>query len=202
MPTLQRVNDNKHCLQGNSRIREIFKSCCLVHEIINIHGASRMKSSMNSPVNEGDLRDRADSESSLEDDTESRSDVKKLYTTLDSIGYGFFHLILLLVSGWALASDSVEILCVSFISPAAHEDLQLTRKTEGWLDASIFIGMMIGGYFWGGWADAVGRRTCLLNSLLLNGGSGLVSAFMPNYGWFLACRILSGIGYVLFDCKL
>ena len=159
---------------------------------------------MTSPMNEAseeDLRDRADSESSLENDTESKSELKKLSSTLDSIGYGFFHFILLLVAGWALASDSVEVLCISFISPAAQQDLKLTRKTEGWLDASIFIGMMIGGYFWGGWADAVGRRTCLLNSLLLNGGSGFASAFMPSYGWFLLCRIFSGIGYELHDIE-
>ena len=147
-----------------------------------------------SSENETDLRNRADSDSSVDSDTECKSDAKRLSATLDSIGYGFFHFILLLVSGWALASDSVEILCISFISPAAQEDLNLTKQTEGWLDASIFIGMMIGGYFWGGWADAVGRRTCLLNSLLLNGGSGLISAFMPSYGWFLLFRIFSGIG--------
>ena len=143
-----------------------------------------------------DLRDRSDSDSSLSGETESKSDLNKLSSTLDSIGYGFFHIILTLVSGWALASDSVEILCISFISPAAEHDLYLSKKKEGWLDASIFIGMMIGGYFWGGWADAVGRRTCLLNSLMLNGCAGLVSAFMPSYGWFLTFRIFSGIGYV------
>ncbi|XP_065883806.1 synaptic vesicle glycoprotein 2C-like [Dysidea avara] len=141
-----------------------------------------------------DLRDRSDSDSSLSGETESKSDLNKLSSTLDSIGYGFFHIILTLVSGWALASDSVEILCISFISPAAEHDLYLSKKKEGWLDASIFIGMMIGGYFWGGWADAVGRRTCLLNSLMLNGCAGLVSAFMPSYGWFLTFRIFSGIG--------
>lgn len=143
---------------------------------------------------ESDKKDRGDSESSLDSDTDLKNDLKKLSSILDSIGYGFFHVILLIVSGWALASDSVEILCISFISPAAQDDLELTRKTEGWLDSSIFVGMMIGGYFWGGWADAVGRRTCLLNSLLLNGGSGLISAFMPSYGWFLLFRIFSGIG--------
>lgn len=144
---------------------------------------------------EADLRDKYDSDSSVDNDTELKSDVKKLSVALDSIGYGFFHFILLIVAGWALASDSVEILCISFISPAAQDDLSLTRKKEGWLDASIFIGMMIGGYLWGGWADAVGRRTCLMNSLLLNGGSGFISAFMPSYGWFLLLRISSGIGY-------
>jgi len=153
-----------------------------------------MERSMTNVSEESGLRDRADSESSLDNDTEFKSDLKKLSVTLDSIGYGFFHVILLIIAGWALASDSVEILCISFISPAAEQDLGLTKKTEGWLDASIFIGMMIGGYFWGGWADAVGRRTCLMNSLLLNGGSGFISAFMPSYGWFLTLRIFSGIG--------
>ncbi len=36
---------------------------------------------------------------------------------LDKIGIGFFHVILILVTGWALASDSVEILCIGFVSP-------------------------------------------------------------------------------------
>ncbi len=36
---------------------------------------------------------------------------------LDKIGVGFFHVILILVTGWALASDSVEILCIGFVSP-------------------------------------------------------------------------------------
>lgn len=36
---------------------------------------------------------------------------------LDNIGLGFFHFVLILVCGWALASDSVEVLCISFVSP-------------------------------------------------------------------------------------
>ena len=36
---------------------------------------------------------------------------------LDSVGVGFFHVILILVTGWALASDSVEVLCIGFVSP-------------------------------------------------------------------------------------
>ena len=36
---------------------------------------------------------------------------------LESVGHGVFHLILVLVSGWAIASDSVEIQCISFVTP-------------------------------------------------------------------------------------
>ncbi len=36
---------------------------------------------------------------------------------LDNPGVGFFHVVLILVAGWALASDSVEVQCVSFVTP-------------------------------------------------------------------------------------
>ena len=36
---------------------------------------------------------------------------------LEKIGYGFFHVLLVLIAGWALASDSVEVLSVSFVIP-------------------------------------------------------------------------------------
>ena len=36
---------------------------------------------------------------------------------LDGVGVGVFHLVLVLVCGWAIASDSVEIQCISFVTP-------------------------------------------------------------------------------------
>lgn len=36
---------------------------------------------------------------------------------LDSVGVGAFHIVLVLVCGWAIASDSVEIQCISFVTP-------------------------------------------------------------------------------------
>ena len=41
---------------------------------------------------------------------------------LDSTGVGFFHFILVLVAGWALASDSVEVQCISFVTPQLGND--------------------------------------------------------------------------------
>ena len=119
---------------------------------------------------------------------------RRLYKSLEDTGYGFFHVILTVVCGWALASDSVEVLCISFAIPVAEGELGLTDYDKATLDSIIFVGMMIGGLFWGSWSDAVGRRTCLMNSLLLNGASGLLSAFMPNFAGFLFFRLLSGIG--------
>ncbi len=41
---------------------------------------------------------------------------------LDRVGLGFFHVILIIVTGWALASDSVEVLCIGFVSPQLSDN--------------------------------------------------------------------------------
>ncbi|XP_028305033.1 synaptic vesicle glycoprotein 2B [Gouania willdenowi] len=109
-------------------------------------------------------------------------------------GFGLFHWLLLLVCGWANASDAVEILCVSFLLPTARCDLQLSSSDMGLLTASIFLGMMIGGYIWGYLADRRGRRRVLVMSLSINGLFGGVACVAPYFWLFLLLRFISGIG--------
>ncbi|XP_065653316.1 synaptic vesicle glycoprotein 2C-like [Hydra vulgaris] len=110
-----------------------------------------------------------------------------------SCGFGYFQIKLLFICGWAIASDSAEIQTVSFVLPSAC-DLYLTSNNKGWLNAIIFIGMILGGYGFGGAADIKGRRFILLMSMSLNGLFGVCSAFSPSFGYFLIFRLLSGIG--------
>ncbi|KAI4873090.1 hypothetical protein NFI96_018779 [Prochilodus magdalenae] len=109
-------------------------------------------------------------------------------------GFGVFHVLLLLVCGWANASDAVEILCVSFLLPTARCDLQLSSADMGLLTASIFLGMMLGGYMWGNLADQRGRQRVLVISLAVNGTFGAVASLAPNFWLFLLLRFLSGVG--------
>ena len=51
-------------------------------------------------------------------------------TALSSAGFGKFHYWLLFVCGWANASDAVEILCISFVLPAATCDFALTSEDK------------------------------------------------------------------------
>jgi hypothetical protein len=95
-------------------------------------------------------------------------DEKEYEALLDMVGFGKFQIYLLLVCGWANASDAVEILCVSFILPSADCDLDLTPLMKGVLTAIIFFGMMIGGYMWGCLGDSLGRKNTLVSSLLMN----------------------------------
>ena len=55
----------------------------------------------------------------------------------------------LIVMGWALASDSVEVTCISFVTPVLEEappddPLYATKVQQGALDSVIFAGMMVG----------------------------------------------------------
>ncbi|XP_069481181.1 synaptic vesicle glycoprotein 2B isoform X2 [Ambystoma mexicanum] len=54
--------------------------------------------------------------------------------------------------------------------------------------------MMLGAFVWGGLADKIGRRKCLIISLALNAAFAFLSSFMQGYGLFLFCRLISGFG--------
>ncbi|KAJ8249296.1 hypothetical protein GJAV_G00233280 [Gymnothorax javanicus] len=113
---------------------------------------------------------------------------------VEAAGFGLFHGLLLVVCGWANASDAVEILCVSFLLPTARCDLQLSSADMGLLTASIFLGMMVGGYVWGYLADQRGRKKVLVISLTVNGVFGALASLAPWFWLFLLLRFISGIG--------
>lgn len=58
----------------------------------------------------------------------------------------------------------------------------------------VYLGMMVGAFLWGGLADRLGRRQCLLISLSVNSVFAFFSSFVQGYGTFLFCRLLSGVG--------
>ena len=61
----------------------------------------------------------------------NKQDKKADYeTAITSAGFGRFNYWLLFVCGWANASDAVEILCISFVLPAATCDLELTSEDK------------------------------------------------------------------------
>ncbi|XP_012717918.2 LOW QUALITY PROTEIN: synaptic vesicle glycoprotein 2B [Fundulus heteroclitus] len=113
---------------------------------------------------------------------------------VEEAGFGLFHWLLLVACGWANASDAVEILCVSFLLPTARCDLLLSSSDMGLLTASIFLGMMVGGYMWGYLADQRGRRKVLVVSLSVNGLFGGLASLAPWFWLFLLLRFVSGIG--------
>ncbi len=120
--------------------------------------------------------------------------VREYEVALEYVGFGLFHFILLAVNGLALSSDAVEILSISFVLPIIREEFDLHDWQNAFLSSVIFIGMLFGGYVWGGLSDLTGRRHTVLMSLAVNGVFGLTSAFAPNYWLFVLFRFISGVG--------
>lgn len=129
-----------------------------------------------------------------DEELQKKKDFTLYEDAIEATGNGRYHILLLIVCGWAVSSDAIEILSLSFALPPASCDMQLTAVMKGWLNASMFIGMLIGGYLWGSLADKIGRRKVLLGSLTINGLAGLASSFAQIYWLFLLCRLISGIG--------
>ncbi|KAM4618497.1 synaptic vesicle glycoprotein 2B [Polymixia lowei] len=135
------------------------------------------------------------STANIPDDVEKSALRRLTYEeAVEEAGFGLFHALLLVACGWANASDAVEILCVSFLLPTARCDLHLSSLHMGLLIASVFLGMMVGGYVWGYLADQRGRQRVLVVSLTVNGLFGGLASLAPWFWLFLLLRFISGVG--------
>ncbi len=131
-----------------------------------------------------------------EEDIDEHGVVREYEVALKYVGFGLFHVILVAVNGLALSSDAVEVLSISFVLPIIRErdEFDLEDWQNAFLSSIIFVGMLFGGYLWGGLSDLTGRRHTILMSLSVNGLFGFVSAFAPNYWSFVLFRFISGVG--------
>lgn len=55
----------------------------------------------------------------------------------------------------------------------------------------------MGAVMLGGLADKLGRKQCLIISLAINAAFAFLSSFVQGYGFFLFCRLISGLGWVI-----
>uniref|UniRef100_A0A4W5KNY1 Synaptic vesicle glycoprotein 2Ca n=1 Tax=Hucho hucho TaxID=62062 RepID=A0A4W5KNY1_9TELE len=116
---------------------------------------------------------------------------------IQECGHGRFQWQLFLVLGLALMSDGVEVFVVGFVLPSAETDMCAlggSNSRSGWLGSIVYLGMMVGAFFWGGMSDKVGRRQCLLICMCVNGFFAFLSSFVQGYGMFLLCRVIAGFG--------
>ncbi|XP_066472753.1 synaptic vesicle glycoprotein 2C isoform X2 [Tiliqua scincoides] len=131
-------------------------------------------------------------------ETERKADEEELAQQYELIiqecGHGRFQWALFFVLGMALMADGVEVFVVGFVLPSAETDMCIPNSGSGWLGSIVYLGMMVGAFFWGGLADKVGRRQSLLICMSVNGFFAFLSSFVQGYGFFLFCRLLSGFG--------
>uniref|UniRef100_A0A0N4Z336 MFS domain-containing protein n=1 Tax=Parastrongyloides trichosuri TaxID=131310 RepID=A0A0N4Z336_PARTI len=71
----------------------------------------------------------------------------------------------------------------------------LSDNELSWYSITFYIGCMAGGVTIAYISDIYGRKPISLGSLFIVGLSGMLTAWMPNYGLVLALRVIEGIFY-------
>ncbi|XP_075447431.1 synaptic vesicle glycoprotein 2C [Ascaphus truei] len=143
------------------------------------------------PVSD-EYKDRHELENERKADEEELAQQYELI--IQECGHGRFQWTLFFVLGMALMADGVEVFVVGFVLPSAETDMCIPNSGSGWLGSIVYLGMMVGAFFWGGLADKVGRKQSLLICMSVNGFFAFLSSFVQGYGLFLLCRLLSGFG--------
>ncbi|KAK2538855.1 Sv2c [Columba guinea] len=99
-------------------------------------------------------------------------------------------------SGWLGFRNRERSSELIFLEWALGHDVNVIEESTDvkMLGSIVYLGMMVGAFFWGGLADKVGRRQSLLICMSVNGFFAFLSSFVQGYGFFLFCRLFSGFG--------
>lgn len=114
---------------------------------------------------------------------------------IEHIGFGRFQVKVMFVVGLFQASDALEMLLLSVLSPELRCDFQLEEWQVALITTIVFVGMGLGSSAWGTFADMYGRRITVLTAALWISYFGLLTSQSPNYYWVLILRGLVGCGF-------
>uniref|UniRef100_A0A8C4WEP8 Synaptic vesicle glycoprotein 2B n=1 Tax=Gopherus evgoodei TaxID=1825980 RepID=A0A8C4WEP8_9SAUR len=150
------------------------------------------KQKKKAPAMADEFRDKAELIAERMEDEEQLA--HQYENIIEECGHGRFQWMLFFVLGLALMADGVEVFVVGFVLPSAEKDMCLSSSNKGMLGLIVYLGMMVGAVIWGGLADKLGRKKCLIISLAINAAFAFLSSFVQGYGFFLFCRLISGLG--------
>ncbi|TWT04194.1 MFS transporter [Planococcus sp. CPCC 101016] len=101
---------------------------------------------------------------------------------------------LLWVAGLGWLFDAMDVGILAFVIAALHEDWGLTSSQMGWIGSVNSIGMAVGAFVFGIYADRVGRKKIFIITLLLFSIASGISAFTTTLAAFMLLRFFVGMG--------
>jgi len=113
---------------------------------------------------------------------------------IEDIGVGRFQYKLLAICGAGWAADAMEVIIIAFVLPSVIRQWQLSTAQAGYMGTAIFIGMLIGAWFWGTITDRIGRKFGFQMTVLVDSIFGFLSALSPGYIWLVILRAITGFG--------
>jgi AAHS family 3-hydroxyphenylpropionic acid transporter len=112
-------------------------------------------------------------------------------TTAPRAGAGLVVLICFLIA----AIEGYDIQAFGIAAPQLVADLGLTPAQQGWAASVAMVGLVIGAFAGGWFADRIGRKPVLMASVAAFGLFSLATAFSPTYDTLLWARFATGIGF-------
>jgi putative MFS transporter len=114
--------------------------------------------------------------------------------TVESLGMGPFQRRILIAAGLCFASDSMEILLLSFLAVVLQVEWDLTESQTATITSSVFAGAMIGTLVLGPLADHIGRKPVFTITAAMICVSSFATAAANSFPVLLLCRFCVGLG--------
>ncbi|WP_075983551.1 MFS transporter [Bacillus massilinigeriensis] len=98
------------------------------------------------------------------------------------------------IAGFGWMFDAMDVGMLSFIIAALKTEWNLTPSEMGWIGSVNSIGMAVGAFLFGIWADRIGRKHVFVITLLMFSLASGISALTTSLGIFLVLRFIIGMG--------
>ncbi|WP_435360263.1 MFS transporter [Haloarchaeobius sp. DFWS5] len=121
-------------------------------------------------------------------------DTVSVSQVLDRIPVGRFHRRLLAICGSAWAFDGMEVIVISFTLPVLVEAWGLSGLSAGLLGAASLMGMILGNWGWGWYADQHGRIDAFQWTVLMYSVFAGLTALATGFASGFLLRFLTGVG--------
>ncbi|XP_051546989.1 putative transporter SVOPL [Myxocyprinus asiaticus] len=121
----------------------------------------------------------------------------KCYTVeeaVESIGFGYFHILLFVIMGSANIVEAMEIMLLAVVSPEIRCEWHLEDWHVALVSTMVFLGFMVCGVLCGYVADRYGRWKVVFGGFIWASYFSLLTSFSPSYGWFIFLRCMVGCG--------
>lgn len=130
---------------------------------------------------------------------------------IQRLGMGLFQYRIMLAAGLVLATDSMEVVMLSFLSHVAKTRWDVAGAdaladvhegdvygddggNDALLSVAVFPAALVGALVWGVLGDAAGRRAVFISAAAVVSLSGVATALAPSYPWLLVARVGASLG--------
>jgi MFS family permease len=125
---------------------------------------------------------------------ESNGDGISIDDAIDRLQFGKFQRTILIAAGLCFASDAMQVIALSFLTPFLRSSWNLSNASAASITSLLFAGAMVGTLVLGPLSDAMGRRSIFLCSATIISVFGFGTALAPNFACLLIVLFGVGIG--------